>query len=213
MPESPYWLSMHDYDIEAAKTLSWLRGQPVNTDRVIEEIYELSLGVHEEMQHPRNFKDLVATKGHRKALLIVECLAMAQRLSGCCMGTTLIAVWYFLHEFTSVDAMQHHWIPFAGFVVYSISFSVGLGPLPTTSQGEMFSANNRALASAITSMVLAFTSFISNTIYLPLADHFGMCTNYFLFSAISFATIFFVHFVVIETKGKTLHQVQEELEA
>uniref|UniRef100_T1I1F0 MFS domain-containing protein n=3 Tax=Rhodnius prolixus TaxID=13249 RepID=T1I1F0_RHOPR len=271
MPESPYWLLMKDRDEEAARSLAWLRGELVHVTRVEVEIQDLSLGVHEEMQHPKNFKDLVATKGHRKALIIVQVLAMAQRWSGvssvlafisttiprrsygalkvndcvmvfggllilfvmlstyfvdcwgrkpllltssigCSLGTFFVGLWFYLDAHTNLDVSDVYWIPFGGMIIYIVFFSIGLGPIPTTVQGEMFSANDRALASALTSMSLALSSFICNLIYLPIAEGFGMFVNYWIFTIVSIGTAVFVKTYTIETKKKTLHEIQEELE-
>ncbi|XP_073983822.1 facilitated trehalose transporter Tret1-like [Rhodnius prolixus] len=271
MPESPYWLTMKDRDEEAALSLAWLRGEHVHVTRVDMSIMELSLGVHEEMQHPRNFKDLVATKGHRKALIIVQVLAMAQRWSGissilafmsitipernygqltvnhcvmvfggllvlfvllstyfvdcwgrkpllltssigCSLGTFLVGLWFYLDDQTNLDVSDYYWTPFGGMLIYIVFFSIGLGPIPTTEQGELFSANDRALASALTSMTLALSSFICNLIYLPIAECFGMFVNYLIFTVVSIGTAVFVKTYTIETKSKTLHEIHQELD-
>ncbi|XP_073983824.1 facilitated trehalose transporter Tret1-like [Rhodnius prolixus] len=271
MPESPYWLMMKNRDEEAALSLAWLRGEHVHVTSIKNEIRELSLGVHEEMQHPRNFKELVATKGHRKALIIVQVLATAQRWSGissmfaftsitiperncgvltvnhfvmvfdgllimfvllstyfvdcwgrkpllltssigCSFGTFLVGLWFYLDAQTNLDVSDFYWIPSGGLIIYIVFFSIGLGPILTTQQGELFSANHRALASALTAMTLALSSFVSTLIYLPMAESCGMFVNYLIFTVVSICTAVFVKTYTIETRRKTLHTIHDELE-
>lgn len=78
MPESPYWLVMKGKKDKARDALIWLRGG----GDVKEEMELMSTSVEEEMKSKGTLKDLVATPGNRRALLIVQMLALLQRMSG-----------------------------------------------------------------------------------------------------------------------------------
>lgn len=269
MPESPYWLLMKGKRESAAKSLAWLRGQS-STLGVVNELETMELAVKDEMKNKRSFKDLVATKGNRRALIIVQALAVIQRMSGISalmaytsttlpprgagaldpndcvivMGTVWVAsvfiatflvdtlgrrplllmstigcglamflagLWFFLDSNTSLDVSEFYWVPFASFLLYGVAFCIGLGPIASTVQGEAFPSNIKGIASGVTSQVLALTSFVMNKIYHPAAENIGMYLNYWLFSGSCLFATFFVIFYVIETKGKTLHEIQEEL--
>lgn len=269
MPESPYWLLMKGRKENAAKSLAWLRGHD-GSSAVKEELETLENVVTEEMKNKKRLKDLVATKGNKKALLIVEALAIFQRMSGisalmaytsttlpkagagaltpndcvivmglvwvvsvfvatvlvdslgrkplllissvgCCMALFTAGLWFFLDDKTNYDVTNFYWVPFGSFLVYGFCFCIGLGPIASTIQGEAFPTNIKALASGITSVVLALTSFIMNKIYHTIADQFGMYLNYWIFSAACFSSTIFVLVYLVETKGKTLHEIHEEL--
>ncbi|XP_066909600.1 facilitated trehalose transporter Tret1 [Halyomorpha halys] len=269
MPESPYWLLMKGKKEKAAKSLAWLRGLE-NSSEVKEELETLENVVTEEMRNKKRLKDLVETKGNRKALLVVEALAIFQRMSGisalmaytsttlpkagagslspndcvivmglvwvvsvfvatvlvdslgrkpllltssigCCMALFAAGLWFFLDEKTNYDVTNFYWVPFGSFLVYGFSFCIGLGPIASTIQGEAFPTNIKALASGITSVVLAVTSFIMNKIYHTIADEFGMYLNYWIFSGACLTSTIFVLVYLVETKGKTLHEIHEEL--
>ncbi|KAF6216018.1 hypothetical protein GE061_000355 [Apolygus lucorum] len=266
MPESPYWLLMKGKKERAVKSLSWLRG---GSD-VKEEMEKLNRNIEEEMMNKGTLKDLFATKGNRRALLIVEMLALLQRMSGVSalmaytsttlpsrgagsltpndcvvvmgcvwvvsvfIATVLVdslgrkplllisslgcgfamfgaGLWFFLDETNYVDVSDYYYIPFASFLLYGLFFSVGLGPIASTVQGEAFPTNIKGLASGITSFVLALTSFIMNKIYHTLADEVGMYLNYWIFSGACIASLVFCLIYMIETKGKTLSEIQDEL--
>ncbi|XP_014259104.1 facilitated trehalose transporter Tret1-like [Cimex lectularius] len=269
IPESPYWLVMVGKKDEACRSLAWLRGYN-SPDCVKEEMEIIEKNVIKEMCNKHTMKDLIATSGNRKALIIVEMLAILQRMSGisaliaytsttlppqgagmlgrndcvivmgmvwvasvfiamvlvdswgrkpllfgssvgCGLAMFTAGLWFFLDTETDINVQPIYWLPFCSLLVYGLCFSIGLGPIPSTVQGEAFPTNIKGLASGLTAVVTAGTSFIMNKIYHPLAEGVGMYINYWVFScACAVATIFVITYVV-ETKGKTLHEIQEKL--
>lgn len=120
-------------------------------------------------------------------------------------------LWFYLDSSGKADVSDYYWTPFACFIVYGIFFCFGLGPIASTVQGEYFSTNVKGLASGVTSLVLAATSFVMNKIYHGIAHNYGMFLNYWIFSAASLVGAVFVFTVVIETKGKSFQEIQEKL--
>uniref|UniRef100_T1HPR3 MFS domain-containing protein n=1 Tax=Rhodnius prolixus TaxID=13249 RepID=T1HPR3_RHOPR len=78
IPETPYYLLMAKKEEEAFKALSWLRA---NKDVAI-EFAEIKESVEEEMKNNGSWKDLVATKKDRMALLIVQVACVVKYMSG-----------------------------------------------------------------------------------------------------------------------------------
>ncbi|XP_073999738.1 facilitated trehalose transporter Tret1-like isoform X2 [Rhodnius prolixus] len=140
----------------------------------------------------------------RKPLLFLSSI-------GCSIAMLFASLWFLLNDNTSINVTDYYWIPFASFLLYGLCFSIGLGPIASTMQGELFPTNIKATASGITSVILALTSFIMNKIYHTIAYHIGMYFNYLIFSIASLTSAVFVLMYVIETKGKTLAQIQEIL--
>lgn len=140
----------------------------------------------------------------RKPLLLASSI-------GCGLAMFSAGVWFFLDEKTNVDVSHCYWVPFASFLVYGLFFSIGLGPIASTVQGECFPTNIKGLASGITSVALALTSFIMNKIYHTIAEKAGMYLNYWIFGTACTTAAIFVLTYLVETKGKTLHEIQEEL--
>lgn len=266
IPESPYWLVKKGRHEKAAAALAWLRSKPV--EEVKKELSEIEETVTNDTRRGKSYRELIATRGNRKALLMVEMLAITQRASGISalmayLSTTLpidgpmepnecvtfigivlfasvffstflvdrsgrrpllltsswgsaafmllAGLWFFLDEKTEVNVRGVAWVPFFALIGYSFFFCIGLGPLATTMQGEVFPTNIKGHASGITSIVLAFTSFVSNMWFFKMADTIGLFMNYLIFSVACVVAAIFVQFWVVETKGRTLNQIQKEL--
>ncbi|KAK9497369.1 hypothetical protein O3M35_004701 [Rhynocoris fuscipes] len=269
MAESPYWLLMKKKRDKAIKSLTWLRDIKDKT-KIEEELNILTAVIDEEMNNKKSYKDIIRTKGNRKGLIIVEALAILQRMSGisalmaytsttlpkegvgiltpndcvivmgitwvicvfiatilvdslgrkpllifssigCTFAMFIAGLWFFIDEKTIIDVKTLSWLPFAAFIFYGICFSIGLGPIASTIQGELFPTNVKGIASGITSIILALTSFIMNKIYHSIAEIAGMYLNYWIFAIASLISTIFVIFYVFETKGKTLAEIQEKL--
>uniref|UniRef100_A0A1B6DV63 Major facilitator superfamily (MFS) profile domain-containing protein n=1 Tax=Clastoptera arizonana TaxID=38151 RepID=A0A1B6DV63_9HEMI len=269
MPETPYFYVMHKQTDEARKSLSWLRGDK-NKDELEAELIQIDHTVTKQMENKGRFQDIFATRGSRKAFLIVEMLSIFLKFSGtgvimafasttlpknafkslgpnecviflgltwvlsaivssilvdklgrkilltvssmgCGVAMLFAGLWFYYDQETNVDVSQINWVPFTTFIMHGVLYSLGLGPIGMGIKGEMFTANIKALTSAITSIVLALSSMILNKVYLILADTVGMYVNYWIFSISCFMAALFTIFVVVETKGKTLQQILDEL--
>lgn len=134
----------------------------------------------------------------RRPLLTVSCV-------GCSLSTACTALCFYFND------TLHSWYPFLTLIGYSIFFPVGLACVPSIIQGEMFPANVKGIASGITSITVAVTSFITNKLYQNISELYGVYVNYVIFSLCSALGIYFALFMMIETRGKSLQQIQTEL--
>ncbi|XP_074032847.1 facilitated trehalose transporter Tret1 [Leptinotarsa decemlineata] len=78
MPESPYYLLMHDRTAEARKSLQTFRG----VEEVTEELTRISGAIQEQADNRGSVFDLVTVKGNRKGLFTTLGLRGIQQLSG-----------------------------------------------------------------------------------------------------------------------------------
>lgn len=140
----------------------------------------------------------------RKPLLAVSC-------AGCALATGGLTVWFYIHQWSSISTELFENIPFACFAVYSLFFPLGLACVPSIIQGELFPSNLKGLASGTTSIVVALVSFVNNKLYQPLADSCGVYTNYLYFTIASVYGVYFAVYILVETRQKTLCDIQTEL--
>ncbi|KAI5724087.1 facilitated trehalose transporter Tret1-like [Diaphorina citri] len=271
MPESPYFLIMKGRDVDARKSLFWLRGgRESSKDKINLELSNIKQDVEREMKLSDDFMDIISTPANRRSLLIVQIVAVADVISGMsavlpyasstfartegslitpdectlllgilvflstfptaflvdrtgrrplllvsCFGSgisQLIAgTYYLLSENYTVDLSKFNWIPLISITCFAVIYSIGLGPLVPTLQGEFFPSNTRGLAGGVTTITLTVISFLVMKMYQVICDHYGVYLNFYIYSLGCIICGVLVYFIIPESKGKTFAQIQEEL--
>lgn len=145
---------------------------------------------------------LIDTLG-RKKLLIISALTTAI--------TQLIAGLFYLFENIKYDVSSWNWVPYCCVVVFAVTYSLGIGFIPSTLVGELFPTNVKCYASSVSAIILAATSFVVNRIFREVADQWGVQYMYFFFALTSVLCTIFTICYVFETKGKTFAEIQNIL--
>lgn len=131
----------------------------------------------------------------RRPLMLFSCL-------GCAVAHFITAT-YFYERVTS-----YNFIPFVMISLFSIIYSLGLGPLVNTLQGELFPANMKGVASAIVTLAHAASSFTVTKLFQLIRDKEGIYLNFYIFGA-SCTVSFIISFLVVpETKREELETLQ-----
>ncbi|XP_060519671.1 facilitated trehalose transporter Tret1-2 homolog [Cylas formicarius] len=139
----------------------------------------------------------------RRTLLVLSGFGMA--LAEVTLGTYS----YLDKNGTDVSAMS--FLPIVSLVVYIVMYNFGFGPISWTVLSEMFPTNVRALATALNTSLCWVTSFFITKYFSTVSDSFGIGVCFLAFSVACFAAGLFSYFCVLETKGKSLKQIQDEL--
>ncbi|KAK9074983.1 hypothetical protein SSX86_003302 [Deinandra increscens subsp. villosa] len=131
----------------------------------------------------------------RRPLLMVSA-------AGTCLGCFLTGM-SFLLQFSPILAL-------VGVLVYTGSFSLGMGGIPWVIMSEIFPINIKGSAGSLVTVVNWFGSWV-----VSYAFNFLMkCSTegtFFMFASICGLTILFVAKLVPETKGRTLEEIQASL--
>jgi len=98
-------------------------------------------------------------------------------------------------------------------LVYVASFAVALGPVVWVVMSEIFPTRIRGRAMSIATVCLWVSCYLVSLTFPILVDRFGDSFTFWLYSAMCIVTIFFVAFVVPETKGKTLEEIEKRWSA
>lgn len=146
---------------------------------------------------------LVADRLGRKPLLYVS--AMGMLLSEVPLGL----YFYMKADGQNVDAIS--WLPVVSLVAYIITYNFGFGPLPWAVMGEIFPSNVKSIASSSTAAFCWFLGFIISRFFENLANLMGMGPAFWMFSGFCALAFAFIFFFVIETKGKSLQEIQNDL--
>lgn len=118
---------------------------------------------------------------------------------------------YILTEHPEVDISNFRWVPLVGMILYVVTYSVGLGIVPTLMLGELFSASIKGKGLAILTIVLSIAVSVITKLFQLMEVSFGLYTPFAMFSVCCFVNTFFTYYFVPETKGKTLEEIQQEL--
>jgi len=107
---------------------------------------------------------------------------------------------------------QISWLPVVALIIFIATYSIGWGPVTWAMMGEMFASNIKAEASSITVFVSKFWAFVFTKFSSNIEEASnGKYTVFWMFGGFSFISILFTVFLLPETKGKTLQQIQDEL--
>lgn len=140
----------------------------------------------------------------RKMLLQISCIFSF-------LSMTVLGIYFYLKS-QNFDVQPVFWLPITCLIVYMLVFSFGLGPLPWTVMGEIFPSNVKGIASAMTSTTSFVASCLVTFLFPILSEILGMAGGFWLFAFFCFIGYFFVHFVLFETKGKSLGEIQRYLQ-
>ncbi|XP_044734814.1 facilitated trehalose transporter Tret1-like isoform X2 [Chrysoperla carnea] len=144
---------------------------------------------------------IVVEKLGRKILLLASDIVMA-------ICSILLAVYFNLTEENKTSVS---WLPILALSLFIILFSLGFGPIPWMMVGEVVP---KELKSTLTSTACTFNwvlAFFVTKFYQPLSDATSQSATFYGFATVSIIGTIFVFLLVPETKGKTLDEIQREL--
>jgi SP family galactose:H+ symporter-like MFS transporter len=94
--------------------------------------------------------------------------------------------------------------------LYIASFAISLGPVFWLMISEIYPLNIRGKAMSVASLANWGSNFIVSLTFLLLINAFGQTGTFWLYGAIGVVTWFFVYFMVPETKGRTLEEIEAD---
>lgn len=124
-----------------------------------------------------------------------------------------LGLYFYLKDAQHADDVvaQISWLPVVALVIFITTYSVGWGPLPWAVMGEMFASDVKAKASGITVSVCWFLAFLITRFSSNLDEAIGNYATFWIFGGFCILSILFAVFILPETKGKSLQQIQAEL--
>ncbi|CAG9769159.1 unnamed protein product [Ceutorhynchus assimilis] len=147
---------------------------------------------------------LIVEKIGRRVLYLISAL-------GCSVACGILGAYFFLQT-REIDLESVYWLPLTCMVAYMIFFSCGLGPLAWSIVGEIFPANVKGIGSGCTVCISFTASFIVLMTFPIMSERHTMTAPFWLYAIVACIGIFFIYFMVPETRGMTLAQIQELLQ-
>jgi len=96
-------------------------------------------------------------------------------------------------------------------LLYVAAFAISLGPVMWTLISEIFPTKVKGIAISVVGFFNSLVSFSVTQVFPWELSNLGPTATFAIYALLSFCAIFFVYKYVIETKGKTLEEVQEVL--
>lgn len=124
------------------------------------------------------------------------------------IGLMGFGVFFFIKSF---DVMRFDWLPLPSLCVFVIGFSSGVGPVPFVLLGELFSNDAKKVIAPFAQTLVFLLSMMIGLVYPALASSIGTGLTFLLFAGFCFLGLMFTIFVIPETKGKSLDEIQEIL--
>lgn len=142
---------------------------------------------------------LLELVGRRKLLLISSI--------GVCITLILLGI-------STISFMSEHQLTLAMIfiVVFRCFFSIGLGPIPSILASELLPYQIRARGLSLSCTMNWLTNYIITNNFLSWVDSFGITYIYFAYSLCAMIAALFTWLVVWETKGKSLEEIEQEID-
>ncbi|KAL2659943.1 hypothetical protein AAZX31_03G131200 [Glycine max] len=141
-------------------------------------------------------------KAGRKPLLL---LSGSGLVAGCIFAA--VAFYLKVHE-VGVEAVPA--LAVTGILVYIGSFSIGMGAIPWVVMSEIFPVNVKGLAGSVATLTNWFGAWLCSYTFNFLMSWSSYGT-FILYAAINALAILFIIVAVPETKGKSLEQLQADI--
>ncbi|XP_014469649.1 PREDICTED: facilitated trehalose transporter Tret1-like [Dinoponera quadriceps] len=139
----------------------------------------------------------------RKPLLII---------SGATMTIDLAILGYYFKLKNEGDVSAIGWLPLTCLSAFNVFFSIGYGSVPFTVISEIFPPQTKGVASSMSIVVHWSLVFAVTKLFPSMEDGMGPAATFWTFACFTAASTVFAYFLVPETKGKTLQEIQKKLE-
>jgi sugar porter (SP) family MFS transporter len=127
------------------------------------------------------------------------------------VALSMSAIFYFLKLWLNYNMKRYGAILITSVISYELIIALGLSPLPYMMLGELFPTNVKGFAVSLANLWASLLAFFVSKMHQVITDTCGIYTSFAWFASASFIGIAFIVFIVPETKGKSLLEIQEEL--
>ncbi|CAH1111668.1 unnamed protein product [Psylliodes chrysocephalus] len=149
------------------------------------------------------------------AIFLVDIYGRKPLLLVSTIGTTLtlfsMSFYLFMKDHTGIMVSHLKYLPLIALFLNIIFFSVGVRIVPLLMMGEVFSRKIKGKALCVGTIYYSILAMIFAKVFYDTKEAYGLFVPFFGFSVLSFCSIFFVTFLVPETKGLNLEEIQEIL--
>jgi len=139
----------------------------------------------------------------RKPLLIASGAIM-------CVALTALGTHFHLQKYGIEQSLGL--LPVISLIVFMVGFSIGYCSIPFLLMGELIPEKQRSFLSSIAGSLSLGIMFVVIKTYHGLKNSIGEDGTFWLYSGVCLCSCFFVYFLLPETKGKSLKEIEEFFE-
>ncbi|XP_067008006.2 facilitated trehalose transporter Tret1 [Anabrus simplex] len=147
---------------------------------------------------------LVVDRLGRRPLFFISAIGMT-------LGQAVLGAYFYMSDEDESSVEDIGILPIISLIFYIIVYCPGFGALPWAVMGELFPSNVKANASSVTASFCWILAFFITKFFSDLADAIGMSYTFWMFGIFCIIAGLFVFFLLPETKGKSLLEIQEML--
>jgi SP family galactose:H+ symporter-like MFS transporter len=125
-------------------------------------------------------------------------------LAGQIVGMAILGAAFQFPQLANFKSM----VATSGLVIYVACFAFGLGPIFWLLISEIYPLKNRGVAMSAVTITNWATNLLVAVTFLTLVAAFGRAGTFWLYGAVSIGALLFAYFLVPETRGKTLEQIE-----
>ncbi|XP_051136026.1 probable plastidic glucose transporter 2 [Andrographis paniculata] len=154
---------------------------------------------------------VVNTAGSIVAMILMDKLGRKPLLVWSFLGMAIAMGFQVLAGSDSLPASGKMYLSVGGMMLFVLTFSLGAGPVPGLLLSEIFPSRIRAKAMALCMGVHWGVNFFVGLLFLQLLELLGPKVLYSIFGSFCFCGMVFVRKHVVETKGKSLQDIEMSL--
>ncbi|KAL5576466.1 hypothetical protein UlMin_018165 [Ulmus minor] len=142
------------------------------------------------------------------AMILMDKLGRRVLLLGSFSGMAVSLVLQVIAASSFTSGSGTMYLSVGGMLLFVLMFSLGAGPVPSLLLSEIFSGRIRAKAMAVCMAVHWVINFFVGLLFLQLLEQIGAQLLYTAFAIFCVVAVIFVKNNVVETKGKTLQEIE-----
>ncbi|XP_043246973.1 facilitated trehalose transporter Tret1-like [Amphibalanus amphitrite] len=129
-------------------------------------------------------------------------------------GASLVVLGIFFRlKDTGQDVSAIEWLPLTSIVVFLLGFGIGFGPITYLYMGEILPPDVKNLASSIAIFFNWGTSFLTTLTFEPLEDAISPAGTFWMYACLCLIGAVILQLTLVETRGKTLEQIQQHFDS
>ncbi|XP_028140279.2 facilitated trehalose transporter Tret1-2 homolog [Diabrotica virgifera virgifera] len=148
----------------------------------------------------------IVEKTGRRSMLLISTI-------GSSIPLLMLGGFFFLKHINSPLVASLQWLPLTSIVAFMVTYSLGIGPIPMAIMGELFTSDVRAAGVSFIMTVMGTCLFCATTSFPIINEFLGLHWCIWMYSVFCLAGATFIYFMIPETKGKTVVEIQEYIKS